>query len=221
MKLRSVKLARAIWLVNYYDINPYGTSLVPALPKIVGKYMFQIIPTKAEEFDLSKGVNFRDGTFQNNDRALAINLTIFGDGLVADTRSSTDDSDFFINELLTWMSIEFGLAPYQEFLKSKMYLSELWIQTDKALNSLNPKLDNFAKQLTESIVGRSHQPLAFETTGISFWTDTTIMVNPPGPFRFEREENAPFGEHRYYSSAPLQTDVHLGLLTELEAILTS
>lgn len=221
MKLRSVKLARAIWLVNYYDINPYGSSLVPALPKITQKYIFQVIPTKPDDFELSKGVNFRDGTFQNNNRALAINLTIFTDGIVADTRSSTDDSDLFINEFLTWMSIEFGLAAYQEFLKSKMYLSELWVQTDKALNSLNPKLDNFAKRLTESIVGRNHQPLAFETTGINFGTDSTIMVNPPGPFRFEREENAPFGEHRYYSAAPLQTDAHLKILEDLENILSS
>lgn len=221
MKLRSVKLARAIWLVNYFDLNPYGSSLIPAIPKIVQKYMFQVIPIKPDEFDLSKGVNFREGTFQINDRVIGINLSIYNDGLVVDTRSSTGDSDVFLNEFLAWISIEFGLASYQEFLKSKMYLSELWVQTDKALNSLNPKLDDFAKRLTGSIVGRSHQPLAFETTGISFWTDPTIMINPPGPFRFEREENAPFGEHRYYSAAPLQTNIHLEMLTELENILSN
>ena len=91
MKLRSVKLARAIWLVNYFDLNPYGSSLVPAIPKIVQKYMFQVNPIKPDEFDLSKGVNFREGTFQINNRAIAINLIIYNDGLVADNRSSTDD----------------------------------------------------------------------------------------------------------------------------------
>ena len=221
MKLRSVKQARAIWLVNYFDLNPYGTSLFPTIPKIAQKYMFQAVPTKPDELELGKGVNLRGGTFKNDNRAIAVDLTIYGDGLVADTRSSTDDSDVFLNEFLAWMSMEFGLASYQEFLKSKLYLSELWVQTDKVLNSLNHKLDDFAKRLTASIVGRGHQHLEFETSGISFWTDPTIMVNPPGPFRFEREENAPFGEHRYYSAAPLQTDVHLELLTELESILSN
>jgi hypothetical protein len=220
MNLRSVKLARSIWLVNYFDLNPHGISLFPHLSKIGQKYMFQVVPTKPDELDLTKGVLFRAGTFQNENRSIAFDLTVYNDGLVVDTRSSTNDSDLIIDEYLTWLSTEMGLAPYKGILKSKLYLSELWVQTDKALNSLNPKLDSFAKRLTTSIVGRSHQPLAFEASGIIFWTDPTVMVNPPGPFRFEREENAPFGEHRYYSSAPLQTDVHLKLLEELENILS-
>lgn len=217
MKLISVKQARSIWFINLLDLTR-GRSLVPLIPGIVEKYKFQIFPTKPDELDLSKGVKFIAGTFQKDLKDMAIDLTVFNDGLVADTRSSTEDSDYFLNEHLTWIATELDLVPYHEVLRSKVYLSELWVQTDKNLNALNPKLENFAKRLTSLIVGHDYHPIAFETTGITFWTNP-IVVTPPGPFRFERAENTPFGERRYYSAAPLQTDVHLEMLTELENIL--
>lgn len=220
MKFLSVQRARSIWFVHLVELNPFGRSLVPMIPSIVDRYKFQIFPTKPEELDLSKGVKFIAGTFQKDPQHdIAVDLTIFNDGLVADTRSSTEDSDAFLNEYLTWIATEFGLVPYQEVLRSKAYLSELWVKTDKHLNSLNPKLENFAKRLTSLIAGHQNRPIAFETTGITFWTDP-VSVNPPGAFRFERAENIPFGEHRYYSTAPLQTEKHVKLLNELETILS-
>ncbi len=114
--------------------------------------------------------------------------------------------------------MEIDLVPYQEVLRSKLYLSELYVQTKKSLNSLNPKLSAFAKHLTSLIVGHEHHPIAFETSGLSFWTDPGIG-SPPGSFRFERVIDVPFNTNRYYSSAPLQTDAHLKMLEELENIL--
>jgi len=219
MKLLSVKQARSIWFINIMDLI-HGRSSVPLIPSIVEKYKFQIFPNKPDELDLSKGVKFLAGTFQKDQHNIGIDLTVFNDGFVADTRSSTDDSDAFLNEHLTWITTELGLPPYPEVLRSTVYLSELWVQTDKPLNALNPKLADFANRLTSLIVGHGHHPIAFETTGISFWTDP-IVVNPPGPFRFERADNTPFGERRYYSTAPLQTNIHFEMLKELENILGS
>ena len=51
----------------------------------------------------------------------------------------------------------------KEILRSRLYVSELWVQTDKSLNTLNPKLENFAKRLTSLIVGHNHHPISFET----------------------------------------------------------
>ena len=219
MKLLSVKQARSIWFINLVDLTR-GRSLVPLIPGIVEKYKFQIFPTKPDELDLSKGVKFLAGSFQKDLKEMVVDLTVFNDGLIADTQSSTEDSDDFLNEHLTLIATELDLVPYQEVLRSKVYLSELWVQTEKNLNALNPKLENFAKRLTSLIVGHNHHPIAFETTGITLWTDP-IVVNPPGHFRFERAENTPFGEHRYYSAAPLQTDIHIEMLEELENILSS
>jgi hypothetical protein len=221
MKLLSVQRARSIWLVNLVDLNPHGRNVFSLIAPVIAKYNFVQFPAKPEELDLSKGINFVGGSFQKDPQNdIAIDLTIFNDGFLADTRSSTEDSDAFLNEFFSWISGEFGLVQYKEILRSRVYVSELWVKTDKSMNTLNPKLENFAKRLTSLIVGHNHHPILFETYGISFWTNP-IITNPPATFKFERAEGAPFNENRYYLAAPLQTNLHLEMLMELESILSS
>jgi protein tyrosine phosphatase len=88
--------------------------------------------------------------------------------------------------------------------------------TEKPLNGLNPKLRAFAKKLNKLVKG--HETMAYETARIQFWSDLSVSSSP-FPFRFERQEAIGFKENRYYSIAPLETDVHLELLNELEEIL--
>jgi hypothetical protein len=221
MKLLSIQRARSLWFVNLTDLNPRGHYLLGLIPSIIKKYRFQIFPAKPDDFDLIKGIKLLGGAFHKElQHDISIEVNIFNNGLFADTRSSTEDSDAFLDEFLTWMAAELDLVPYQEVLNTKVYVSELWVQTDKSMNTLNPKLTDFAKRLTSLIVGHENHPIAYETTGIYLWTNP-IITNPPATFRFERVEGAPFNENRYYSAAPLQTNVHLEILTELESILSS
>jgi len=221
MKLLSVNRARSIWVGNLIDLNPRGYSLIRIVPDIINKYGFQKFPTKFEEFDPAEGVKFLGGIYQNDAKhKINVDIQIFNWGSVVDTRSSTKDSDDFLDEFLTWIVKEMDLVPYQEIIRTKVYLSELSVQTDKSLNALNPKLDKFARRLTSLIAGHEHHPIKLETSAIALSTDPNI-VGPPGAFRFERAENIPFSENRYYSAAPLQTDIHLEMLKELESILKS
>ena len=221
MKLLAVKQARSIWLISQIDLNPRGRNLLSLIPGIVSNYKFQVFPIKPEDFDLSKGVKFFGGIFQKDSQTeINVDLTVFVDGFIADTRSSTQDSDAFLDELLTSATTELGLVPYKEVLRTNSYLSELLVQTDKSLNTLNPKLERFAKRLTSLIEGHDHHPIAFETYAIALWTNPTITL-PPGPFRFQRADDIPFSENRYHSIAPLQTEIHIELLTEFESILSS
>ncbi len=221
MKLKAIGRARSIWVVYLVDLNPRGRNLLPLISSVIEKYKFLQYPSKPEELDVSKGVKFVNGSFQKDSQNdIIIDLTIFGEFMVADTRSSTKDSDAFLDDFLTWLSSEFGFVSYQEVLRSRVYLSELWVQTNKSLSGLNPKLEAFSKRITSLIEGHSHHPVAFETAGIYFWTDPNI-ANSPGPFRLERASDVPFTENRYYSAAPLQTDIHIEMLSELENILSS
>lgn len=222
MQLLAVKQARSIWLIYLADLNPRGHNLFSLIPLIIEKYKFLLFPNpnKLEEFDLQKGIKFGNGSFQKDPQYnIEVDLTIYNDGFIADTRSSTKDSDTFLDEFLTWISSEFNLVPYQEVLRKKSYVSELWVHTDKSLKTLNPRLENFAKKINSLIEGHNHHLINYEPTGIIFNTDPVLY--PPGPFRFERMIEVPFAENRYYSAAPLQTEVHLELLEELESILSS
>lgn len=223
MKLLSVQRARSIWVVYLAELNPRGINLLSLLQPLVKRYNFQVFPTKPDELFGKEVVEikFVGGTFQKDSQhCIAVDLIIFNWGLVAETRSSTEDSDAFLHDFLNWASTEFNMTPYQEVIRAKNYLSELWVQTEKSLNSLNPKLANFIKRLESLIEGHDHHSFRFETTGIILGPDFTGATRP-GNFRFERLIDVPFSENRYYSVAPLQTDIHFEFLEEFESILSS
>ena len=166
MRLLSVKLARSIWLLHLIDLNPRGKNLVSSIiPGLVEKYKFQMFPTKVEDLDQNKGVKFSTGTFK--DIGITVNFTVYDDGIVCDTRSSTNDSDAFLEEFLNWLNQEFDMMPYSDILRTKLYLSELWIHTDKRLNALNPKLEKFAKHLSSKVIGHQ-KPFTLKLPGSRF-----------------------------------------------------
>ena len=223
MKLLSVQRARSVWFIRIIDLNPHGLNELSLIEPIKEKYNFRRVAdiVKPGDIDLSKGFLLGGGSFKKNGkREIIVDLTIYNDGFVVDTRSSTDDSDAFLEDFLNWIAKEYGFEPYKGLLRSKIYLSELWVQTDIFLNNLNPKLVEFANRLTTLVPTQYKHSLKYETAGIIFGAEPT-SISPLAPFKFERAENTPYGEKRYFSVAPLRTEVHLTLLNELENIIAS
>jgi len=221
MRLLSVNLARSLWFFYLTELNPKGLSLYNIIiPLLVDAYKFKIYPSVNDVIDESKGgVKFEHGEFINNDgNPIAINMTVYTDGITADTRSSTDDSDAFLLEILTRLSEEFNLPPYKQALRGIAYASQLYITTDKSLELINPKLKEISEYLSTNI-SPVFGGISCELGGISFWPDQTV-TNKPFNFSFERILNVPFSEKKYFSAAPLPTDKHLELLNKLESILS-
>jgi hypothetical protein len=214
MKLLSVTLARSIWLCSFNELNPKGKNLYLGIPSLVNLYKFKKFPSQAELLDLNKGVKFEDGEFKNSEgEAILVTLTLYSDGLVVDTRSSTQDSDNFLIEISTQLSEAFNLPRIEQVIRKKDYLSQLVVTTDISLDLINPKLKELSKYLSDNLSG------LFEIGGISFYSDPASRPNPR-QFTFERVLNVPFVEKKYYSSATLQTEKHLEWLEKLENILS-
>jgi hypothetical protein len=212
MRLLSVDLARSVWLCNVFEFNPKGKSLYPVIPLLVNLYKFKSFPSQTEIPDYTKGIKFEGGEFRNSEGdVIDFMLTVHNDGFVVDTKSSTKDSDAFLMEMLTRLSKDFDLPNYEQIIRKKLYISNLFITTDKSLELLNPNLKEISKYLSDNFLH------PFETGGISFWPDQT--ANLPR-FTFERVLNVHFVEKKYYSSAGLQTNQHLELLNKLENILS-
>jgi hypothetical protein len=159
---------------------------------------------------------FGEGEFKvDGEHPININLTLYNDGIIADTRSSTSNSDAFLDDAFSCFTEVFKLPPLQSIISEKLYLSQVYISTDKVIETLNPKLKQISKYLTQNVeTGKT-----FQMGGLTFWPDQTDKRNPV-PFTFERTGGAPFSESRYYSAAPLPTDKHLELLDRLENILS-
>src|SRR5687768_10294125 len=101
MQLMSINTARAIWVLNTRDLNPRGRNIDSIIEWLRLKYKFEKYPSSPFLEDQSKGWVFTSGAFSRKDKDgkdsnIYIDFTVFTEGLVATTRSSTDDSEDFL-----------------------------------------------------------------------------------------------------------------------------
>jgi len=141
----------------------------------------------------------------------------FGDGVVAETWSSTEKGDAFLAELLRSAANKYGLTYKPEMIRTKSYISEVVIQLDHHPNELNPKLAGFCETLNTFLAKRNLPP--FETSGMIFAPDTSgTAYKPPGLY-IERKTGTAFTENRFWSKSPFATSDHLHALREFEKLL--
>jgi hypothetical protein len=213
MRISPIK-ARAIWFVDLQDLNPKGKSLYPeVVDALESKYEFDKVPESASDAK-NGGLEFIQGGFEvSEDNWIDVNLTVYNDGLVVDTRSSTRHCDAFLEDLLKF-AVSLGMQYSPELVRRKTYISEVAIHTNRRLEVVNPKFREFSDRLASLLPGGGFQ---FEVTSLTFATDPQFQVRP-SPFQFERKIGVPFADNRYYSQAPIHTDDHETLLREFESL---
>ena len=211
-------MARTIWLVPQYFFNPRGIFTRPMIEAMKVRYSFLKTPLDNPFPQPNEGYKYEDGVFNGKNGAVIIaSMTIHGDGIVVDTRSSTDDGDAFLEDAINWGNKEFGLASYTELPIKKAYSSELNVSFQKEPTILNPKLSALLKYVSSTISDESKGKVEF--LGFQLGTDFALS-DRPAQFKFEREINVPYNENRYYSFAPTTTDAHIKLLEKLEQLTT-
>jgi hypothetical protein len=158
---------------------------------------------------------FRQGRFEVRPKASVEigSLTLFNDGMVIDTISTTENADLFATHLLESAARQFGLTYQPEMIRRRAYVSELIVTSDVALDSVNPRLGAFASRISQFAPDRPK--LEFKLSGFSFWSEPNEQ-GIHNVFTFEREIGKFSSEKRYNSRAPLPTRDHLNLLQELE-----
>jgi len=223
MQLLNVLIARSIWLFPVLDINPRGRAIDSDLIDwLKATYHFQKYPSSPLDFDPeTKTLTFTAGKFKSGyvtdetEQYIAVDLLIYTDGVVANTRSSTKDSDRFLDEAIRAAVKELNLV-YPQHIRKKLYYSEMDVRLDRPMASLNPKLEKLAGTIS-SLRGDTNA-IAFEFSGVSFLPDPNAQATVSA-FSVERKVNTEWSENRYYSRAPLQTDAHLRVLEEFEGLL--
>jgi hypothetical protein len=220
MKVLFVGLARSIRLFNTSLLNPFGLSLQPVFDQLARKYSFAQFPKHPLDYDDQKALTFKSGTFLNSKNVpVMVSFSIYNDGVVANTTSSTDDSDDFLVEVMDWINGEFGLRPPSDVRQA--YLSQIDVEFPTPLIQLNPKLNSLLTLIQRRVTNSDGKMREFSFTGISFWTEDINKPNAPAPIKFERKFSAPFSTNHYFSQAPMKTSEHLKFLDELEEILKS
>jgi len=182
-------------------------------------YSFDKAPASVTELDpTTKALVFERGQFQVKEEIFVdVGLKVFSDGLVAETQSSTHDSDAFIEDVLTEAAKEFSLVYKPQMVGRKLYFSEVYVHSVKSLDGINPKASEFAAKIASLVPTKLGIP--FDVAAFGFWP--THPAVPPivlGPFRFERKLQTLPTEGKYYSTAPMHTDDHLRVLDEFESV---
>src|SRR5262245_36595769 len=202
MELLNIIRARAIWLIYIQDINPHGKNInAYIIDWLRNKYKFLKCPSSIHERNEGGALVFSDGEFKSKTGSnISVDLAIYNDGFIADTRSSTKDTELFIEDALYSLVKDFGLFYKPDMMRKKLYVSELTLRTDRQLNNINPRMQAFVRKII-SMIG-TDDPGLMELSSLSFWWDFRSS-NGQSHFQFERAAGIPFSERRYYSRAPL------------------
>ncbi len=219
MEILSVSVARSVWLFPVSDLNPHGRySAREMIDFVAERYKFEKYPKSLAGVEPTDGIKLEHGVFNGREgQPVAVAVTMYLDGVIAETRSSTADCDAFLDDCLMSLVTRFKFADYKDILRRKQYVSELYVRPQRSLSLFQDKLQRFADKLNSAVVGR--ESVSFHPAVLHFWNDPGSEGRPTIPFRFERAETFAFSENRYYTIAPLQTELHISLLNDLENIL--
>jgi hypothetical protein len=216
MKIINVDIARATWLFPLQEINPGGRSFTQAFIELKGRYNFKKAPMHTLDFDAeAKGLIFDQGEFVNRDGITVIaKLSIFTDGMVSDTWSSTRDSEDMLEDVVKWVKTEHGFGLPTDRTVKKLYLSALTVMTEKGQIAGRSKLEELAEKVSMRLTETGRVNKGYIVNGFSLASADWDQSGAPVQYRFEIKTASHPGENRYYASAPLPTDVHIALIEE-------
>jgi len=214
MQLASVLLARYFGLVQTGELNLNGDLYYPELVKaLVDRYGFVKYPTEFGTIDESKGVEFIGGRFG---KRIIDKLVILDTGIYLDTAVNTSVSQELWLEMLEWAVQTLGATFQPDMVTRHVYVSQLTFQSDVPILAVNPFLEKIAATVTSEVENNYKQRLKYEPAAISIHFDKELTKLGTANFSVQRREGVPFEENKYFSSAPLKTDLHLELLKQWE-----
>lgn len=214
MKLSAVLLARALGYVELLDLSPRGTIFLPGIiPEIVRRFNFQKFPKTIEDLDESKGIEFIEG--QIDDKYIG-KLVLWSSLIVVETRSSTSDSKKILEETLEWGASKFGLNYRPGMIKRFAYVSDVSFYSDIPLLSVSSALTNLSDKVSRAVSEIWQEHVQYEPVNLVAGHDPLSRKYGIAPFSVARRAEARFSENKYFSEAPLPTDMHIQFLEQFE-----
>jgi hypothetical protein len=214
MQLSGVTLARVLAFVELTDLNPRGTVYYPDLVRaLVEKLRFVTFPQKIEDFDEQKGVEFLGGTWAG---ITVEKVTLYNNGILLDTRSSTNDSEKILSEVLEWVTDQFKLNYRAEMIHRKAYVSNFTFYSDLPLLSPTMALTKLSRELSKEVEATRGEKFDFQPIRIDIDFDRSVAQIPMAPLTIQRRSTIPFSENKYFSEAPLSTQTHIELVERYE-----
>jgi hypothetical protein len=216
MKIIATEGGRVLDLVPLEEIRPLAGIYVPDLIKaITERYGFAAGPTNLAEA-VKSGAKFEHGKFITDGGSVVIKeLAIYSDGLISDA-FDTRTADRVLDDFLDWATEQFKLRE-RESPRRRTYTSALICEFERPVESALGNLSKLCGLLSKSLnaaYGWNHE---YNLNRLGFSVDPMTAPHLRNTqFVIERRVQSPYSENRYYSGAPLQTEVHIQLLETIE-----
>jgi hypothetical protein len=214
VKLSSVLLAKTLAYIEIADLNAKGNVFVPELIKALGeRYKFHILPKLEERGE--KGLVFEEGRIGNK---VITKFTILDAVLVLETRSNTSDSKQILEDMLLWGAAKFGFTYTPESIKRFAYVSDVTFYSEVSLldAACQPLLD-LATKTSAALTEIWQEPVQYHPANLAIAHDPMARSYAIAPFTITHRAEARYSENKYFSEAPLPTDMHISFLEEFEA----
>jgi hypothetical protein len=215
MEVRQILLARVLQMTH---TEPGKAEYYPDLIlKIKDRYHFAVVP-KNEDLapsDPPKGAEFKIGKLEVDGRTIVVNVfTVFSDGLVVDTATSTDDADLFLSDLVEWAK---EAAPNIKPKGPRYYLNQMEVRTNASLENYLASLKPIGEKISKLLTSYHTESPSYQVSTVALHFDQLGKSVPqPGAFSLERRANVPYAENVWFVQAPLKTADHVALVIELE-----
>lgn len=214
MQLQAVITARLLGFVELATLNPEGKVFFPNIVSaIVERFSFQKYPTTPEQFDESKGIEFLDGQW---DGVNVSKLTIYNNGFLVDTQSSTDDSERILIESLDWAKKQLGITFEPKMIYRRRYLSDLVFSTDTPVIDGFEPVDKLRQNLSDAMEVVLDERFHYAGIRLDIDFERFQRQAPIAPLTIQRRNDYAFSDNTYFSEAPLPTEVHWDLLEQYE-----
>jgi hypothetical protein len=215
MEISAIVLARALYFIESLELNPKGKLFYPDLiAALVERCGFRKFPEGLEHFDEAKGVEFVAGKWGDT---VVERFKIYNNGLQVDTRVSTAESERIMNEAIEWAINEFGIAYTPQMLSRKAYVSDLVFRTEVPLLTSYSPITNLCRRGHAALGEISRDKMPWQPIILTMQSEGVPRKPVHAPLTIQRRAEAAFSENKYYSEAPLPTDVHIRLLEQFEA----
>jgi hypothetical protein len=219
MNIVSLETGRTTWLFPVEEILPLGGADGPKIvAAISSKYKFTHPPANPTREDIDKnGLKFAGGQMTHKDKIVNVaEFIVFNDGIVS-VSTSTENAESFLQEVYAFLVSEFEFREITSKVK-RAHLSTVVIDFDTGLNHFvhgrSVEMDLIGKHLNS--IDSTNFPV--EVARIDFVLNKDPEFRPPNIPRLtiERRAHTQFSQHRYFSSAPIHTAEHLGILDRIE-----
>lgn len=214
MKISAIELSRVLAFVDLNDLTPFGSiSLTKIAPRLVDRLEFSSFPKTIEQFDESKGIVFEDGLWNGIPIQM---MTIYNNGIMMDTRKGTDASLRVVKEFFDWAVIEFGLAVPEYGIQKTRFLSRFTFFSEALAALGGHPIQRLAESLSQRVGEITGQTRRYETIRIDLDFDRSELKVPIAPLTIQRRITSPFEQNKFFTEAPLPTDVHIALIEQFE-----